>query len=116
MPIRTAASPRAWMMKGEATWKAPSAAAPLISVRRSNFGLKVCGVMIFPPAGLLTFLLAVIARSQRGPAFGRPDDKIRDPAIQNCVAALWIASRSLSSGAHSRDPLARNDGLKFRFR
>jgi hypothetical protein len=23
--------------------------------------------------------------------------------------ALWIASRSLSSGAHSRDPLARND-------
>jgi hypothetical protein len=24
-------------------------------------------------------------------------------------AALWIASRSLSSGAHSRDPLARND-------
>src|SRR5258708_14866639 len=25
-------------------------------------------------------------------------------------AAAWIASRSLSSGAHSRDPLARNDG------
>src|SRR5258708_22620685 len=24
----------------------------------------------------------------------------------------WIASRSLSSGAHSRDPLARNDRLK----
>jgi hypothetical protein len=23
----------------------------------------------------------------------------------------WIASRSLSSGAHSRDPFARNDGL-----
>jgi hypothetical protein len=23
---------------------------------------------------------------------------------------LWIASRSLSSGAHPRDPLARNDG------
>jgi hypothetical protein len=36
-----------------------------------------------------------------------------------CVAT-WIASRSLSSGAHSRDPLARNDesqstgGLKFK--
>ena len=29
-------------------------------------------------------------------------------------AALWIASRSLSSGAHSRDPLARNDG-KYSF-
>src|SRR6266404_5011251 len=27
-------------------------------------------------------------------------------------AARWIASRSLSSGAHSRDPLARNDGLR----
>src|SRR3979490_1758021 len=25
-------------------------------------------------------------------------------------AARWIASRSLSSGAHLRDPLARNDG------
>src|SRR5258708_38088279 len=25
-------------------------------------------------------------------------------------AAPWIASRSLSSGAHSRDPVARNDG------
>jgi hypothetical protein len=24
----------------------------------------------------------------------------------------WIASRSLSSGAHSRDPLARNDGTR----
>jgi hypothetical protein len=27
-----------------------------------------------------------------------------------CAAAIWIASRSLSSCAHSRDPLARNDG------
>src|SRR5258708_21153268 len=35
-----------------------------------------------------------------------------DEAIQFlCVA--WIASRSLSSGAHSRDPLARNDGNQF---
>jgi hypothetical protein len=25
-------------------------------------------------------------------------------------AAKWIASRSLSSGEHSRDPVARNDG------
>jgi hypothetical protein len=25
------------------------------------------------------------------------------------LAALWIASRSLSSGAHARDPVARND-------
>ena len=29
-------------------------------------------------------------------------------------AALWIVSRNLSSGAHSRDPLARNDAEKGR--
>jgi hypothetical protein len=34
----------------------------------------------------------------------------RSEAIHSCLlAALWIASRSLSLGAHSRDPLARND-------
>src|SRR3954453_8696517 len=33
-----------------------------------------------------------------------------DEAIHTCLVALWIASRSLSSGAHSRDPVARNDG------
>jgi len=27
---------------------------------------------------------------------------------------LWIASRSLSAGARSRDPLARNDGIDQR--
>ena len=30
-------------------------------------------------------------------------------AIHACFVAPWIASRSLSSGARSRDPLARND-------
>jgi hypothetical protein len=29
-------------------------------------------------------------------------------------ADRWIASRSLSSGAHSRDPLARNDGYAMK--
>jgi hypothetical protein len=38
----------------------------------------------------------------------------RSKATKQCilshgVLALWIASQSLSSGAHSRDPLARND-------
>jgi hypothetical protein len=28
-------------------------------------------------------------------------------------AASWIASRSLSSGAHSRDPVARNDAARY---
>jgi hypothetical protein len=44
--------------------------------------------------------LAVIARSES------------DEAIHTSALALWIASRSLSSGARSRDPLARNDDLK----
>jgi len=35
-----------------------------------------------------------------------------DQAIQDLSGPLrWIASRSLSSGAHSRDPLAHNDGV-----
>jgi len=38
-----------------------------------------------------------------------------DEAIQIFFTArFWIASRSLSSGAHSRDPLARNDAGKQR--
>src|SRR5258706_11787992 len=39
-----------------------------------------------------------------------------DEAIHSYFAATWIASRSLSSGAHSRDPLARNDGSIFDYR
>ena len=44
---------------------------------------------------------------------------VANPSLRGALAtkqssfphvALWIASRSLSSGAHSRDPLARNDG------
>jgi hypothetical protein len=34
---------------------------------------------------------------------------VSDEAIHPFFLAKWIASRSLSSGAHSRDPLARND-------
>src|SRR5258706_9168254 len=49
-----------------------------------------------------------------GPAFGGPDDKLRGEAIHSSILRqLWIASRSLSSGAHSRDPVARNDGLNL---
>src|SRR5712672_1463790 len=38
-----------------------------------------------------------------------------DEAIHTFFCARWIASRSLSSGAHSRDPLARSDGLNVQF-
>jgi hypothetical protein len=31
-----------------------------------------------------------------GPAFGRPDDKLRDEAIQSCFAAFRIASLALA--------------------
>src|SRR5882672_12686043 len=47
---------------------------------------------------------------QRALALGSPSlrgaQRRSNPAF---LAAPWIASRSLSSGAHSRDPLARND-------
>src|SRR6266699_1232345 len=57
-----------------------------------------------------------------GPCFRRDDDggatfQASPPSLRAqrsnpfffLRAARWIASRSLSSGAHSRDPLARND-------
>jgi hypothetical protein len=45
-----------------------------------------------------------------GPAFGRPADKLRDEAIHSFFARRdGLVRRSLSSGARSRDPLARND-------
>jgi hypothetical protein len=47
-----------------------------------------------------------------GFASDRHCEERSDEAIQllNFRKESWIASRSLSSGAHSRDPLARNDG------
>jgi hypothetical protein len=41
----------------------------------------------------------------------------RSEATKQSIDATeaWIASRSLSSGAHSRDPLVRNDGARFPF-
>jgi hypothetical protein len=32
-------------------------------------------------------------------------------AIHSSLTAKWIVSPSLSSGAHFRDPLVRNDGI-----
>src|SRR5258707_14429565 len=57
--------------------------------------------VICPSGG---FCIAVIARSEA------------DEAIHSCLASRWIASRSLSSGAHSRDALARNDREKDGYR
>src|SRR5450759_5588074 len=45
---------------------------------------------------------AVIARSEA----------TKQSRLSTSLRQSWIASRSLSSGAHSRDPLARNDVLK----
>jgi hypothetical protein len=43
--------------------------------------------------------------------FCRHCEERSDEAIHSFfVLRKWIASRSLSSGARSRDPLARNDG------
>src|SRR5437868_262154 len=43
-----------------------------------------------------------IRKSDLSPQAGRGEER--------SARKQWIASRSLSSGAHSRDPLARNDG------
>src|SRR5712672_1776465 len=40
---------------------------------------------------------------------------VGDEAIHLAARKRWIASQSLSSGAHARDPLARNDGLARTF-
>ena len=50
--------------------------------------------------------------------FGLPSVIARSAATKQSSfkpGARWIASRSLSSGAHSRDPLARNDEAEIRF-
>jgi hypothetical protein len=51
--------------------------------------------------------------SRRGKAEMRPDVIASEAKRSNPFflrVTGWFASRSLSSGAHSRDPLARNDG------
>jgi hypothetical protein len=44
------------MMNGDVTCAAPSATAPVISVRRSNIDVKIGRVMKAPWRGLLSFL------------------------------------------------------------
>jgi hypothetical protein len=61
------------------------------------------GACVAAPQGGLRTSPSVIARSKS------------DEAIQS-FPWLWIASRSLSSGAHSRDPLARNDSRASGYR
>jgi hypothetical protein len=49
-----------------------------------------------------------------GPAFGGPDDKLRDEAIQSCFARRDGLLRGACHRAALRaDPLVRNDGLKI---
>src|SRR5205085_11180284 len=49
-----------------------------------------------------------------GLAFGEPDDRLRDEAIHSSFRGdNGLLSRSLSSGAHSRDLVARNDGAAY---
>jgi hypothetical protein len=43
----------------------------------------------------------------------RHGEERSDEAIHSVSSGLWIASRSLSSGAPSRDPLARNAGFNW---
>jgi hypothetical protein len=66
------------------------------------------------PGDCLQFIIGrrqsrISLRSIRDTVFRHCEER-SDEAIHS-AAMPWIASRSLSSGAHSRDPLARNDGL-----
>jgi hypothetical protein len=54
--------------------------------------------------------LNVIARSDLSAVAQRAKAEATKQS-SGCCIKLWIASRSLSSGAHSRDPLARYDDL-----
>jgi hypothetical protein len=62
--------------------------------------------------GIIVLPIVVESGDVRNPISGsfRHCEKRSDEAIHSFLfVARWIASRSLSSGAHSRDPLARND-------
>jgi hypothetical protein len=64
-------------------------------------------------ARMRSCVFVVIACDKRE-AFAQGSEATKQSSFP--LVLLWIASRSLSSGAHSRDPLARNDGsgcLKF---
>ena len=52
------------------------------------------------------------SRAQHPPRHCEERLRRSNPSIR--YAALWIASRSLSSGARSRDPVARNDEVRLR--
>src|SRR5258708_29330563 len=46
-----------------------------------------------------------------GPAFGRPDDKLRDEAIQFLLCCFWIASLSLAMTMTARGGNTMNDSV-----
>jgi hypothetical protein len=52
--------------------------------------------------------LSIVIACDKREAFAQGSEATKQSILPRAVK--WIASRSLSSGAHSRDPLARNDG------
>src|ERR1700712_5170640 len=93
MPMRIAVSPRAWIMKGDATWRAPSAAAPFISVRRLNFEVKAGDVMSSPFEDLVSSL-----------AFDRPAPSGARLQIVLCQAGHCILQPVASAGPAAFSP------------
>jgi hypothetical protein len=57
-------------------------------------------------------VVIVIARGDLSAVAQRAKAEATKQSTLLFAAPLWIASRSLSSGAHSRDPVARNDDPK----
>src|SRR6266436_5527809 len=74
-----------------------------------------CGLLAVPESPLTHHphsAMHIVTRFRQceeptGPAFDGPDDKLRDEAIQ--LLKGYRLLRGPSSGAHSRDPLARHD-------
>ena len=81
------------------------------SPRPQFFGAS--GICMTRGAHRTARLFAVIAKSDVSAVAQRAKAEATKQSILSffLCAARWIASRSLSSGAHSRDPLARNDDL-----
>ena len=82
--------------------------------RRAAKCLPPCGARAIGEAGqVCSSGQTVIARSDSDDLSAVAQRAKAEAIHLSACAALWIASRSLSSGAHSRDPLARNDDFGY---